>query len=442
MRRAGASGSNAAASVFMERDRYLDALRVFAILMVVSGHWLVRVIVETADGPSGVYLLNLSTELQWATLLWQVMPIFFFVGGVVNLQSWQRARAAGESASGWVRRRAHGLLTPVLVFLAVLLPVALLTRLLGADEPMVFDFGVAVFPMWFLAVYLVVTSLTPLTVRLHEQGGGRLLLLGAGALAVVLDLFRFTVGGPVLGTQPLISSPNFLLVWIVVHQLGYSWADGRFDGRGAALIWGASGILAGMILLGPWPLSMVPFEGTTRPNNGAPPSAALIAMGVIQLGAAVALRNRVAGWIARPGVWAAIGLVGAHSVTIYLWHQPVMVAVANLAGAVGWVSPAPLFDAYWWAGRFAWVCGCLAVLIPVAGLAARASRALQPVPRDAGAAVTVFGIALTCSGIAGIIAVGGSHPGLHPGLALAPPAVLLAGASLLGVFARRAERTG
>lgn len=81
-----------------DRDRYLDFLRVVAILMVIIGHWVVRVILEEDDEFVSRYLLNIAPHWQWATLIWQVMPIFFLVGGMINLQSWQRAQDDGEKA--------------------------------------------------------------------------------------------------------------------------------------------------------------------------------------------------------------------------------------------------------------------------------------------------------------------------------------------------------
>ncbi len=436
------SGERIAAETPPERDRYLDALRVLAVLFVVSGHWLVRVIVETGEGLQGAYLLNLRPDLQWATLLWQVMPVFFFVGGAVNIASWRRARAAGESASRWVCRRVHGLLTPALLLIAVLVPLAALVEGVASTQALVFDFGVAVFPMWFLAVYILVTALVPVTVSLHRCGRGWHLLLAGGALAIVLDLLRFAGQGPTLGTQPAVAAPNFLIVWVLVHQAGYYWADGALAGRGAALI-GAGGMaLIAMIAVGPWPLSMVPFEGTARANNGAPPSTALLALGAVQLGIAILLREPVGRWLKRPLIWAPVALIGAHIMAVYLWHQPAMVAVANLAVTSGWLVSGTELDADWWAGRLGWVFACGAVLLPLAVVAARVGNLWRPADSEPGDAITGLGVALVCGGLAGLIGVRLVQSGMPLNLPLVPLAAVLAGAAMLGVFTRRAGRAG
>jgi len=75
-----------------ERERYLDFLRVAAILMVIVGHLVVRVVVAPDDQPQARYLLAEQPRRQWATLIWQVMPVIFLVGGKLNADSWRRAR--------------------------------------------------------------------------------------------------------------------------------------------------------------------------------------------------------------------------------------------------------------------------------------------------------------------------------------------------------------
>ena len=64
------------------RDRYVDMLRVAAIALVVLGHWLITVITFTADRrPSGHSALGSLTWAYPLTWLFQVVPVFFIVGG-------------------------------------------------------------------------------------------------------------------------------------------------------------------------------------------------------------------------------------------------------------------------------------------------------------------------------------------------------------------------
>ena len=70
-----------------DRERLADLLRAVAICLVVVGHWL-AISVTYQDGRlSG---RNALTDLAWAhpvTWLFQVMPVFFVVGGYANSAS-------------------------------------------------------------------------------------------------------------------------------------------------------------------------------------------------------------------------------------------------------------------------------------------------------------------------------------------------------------------
>lgn len=63
-----------------ERNRVVDLMRVFSILVVIFGHWLMAaVMVEDGELVEG-HLLSIATWTHPLTWLLQVMPVFFFVG--------------------------------------------------------------------------------------------------------------------------------------------------------------------------------------------------------------------------------------------------------------------------------------------------------------------------------------------------------------------------
>src|SRR5438105_9220318 len=63
--------------------------------------------------------IGLSSGLWLATWFFQVMPIFFFVGGFSNMVSYDAARQRGDSTWAFVRTCEWRLLRPSLVFLGV-----------------------------------------------------------------------------------------------------------------------------------------------------------------------------------------------------------------------------------------------------------------------------------------------------------------------------------
>jgi len=67
-------------------------------------------------------VIGLAPGLWLATWLFQVIPVFFFVGGYANLIAFDSARRRGESVVTFVRQRVRRLLVPSLVFVALWLP--------------------------------------------------------------------------------------------------------------------------------------------------------------------------------------------------------------------------------------------------------------------------------------------------------------------------------
>lgn len=92
------------------RDRVVDAARVLCIVVVTFWHWTLSVTHRTAGG--GLVMPNPIDSVPggWlATWVLQIMPVFFLVGGYVNLVGWQRTQAAGTAAGQFVASRLRRL---------------------------------------------------------------------------------------------------------------------------------------------------------------------------------------------------------------------------------------------------------------------------------------------------------------------------------------------
>lgn len=96
----------------MERSRYADLLRVVAIGGIVYGHWLLTSVTYRNGQLSGADALDYVSWARWVTWAFQVMPVFFLVGGYVNARSWTAHHAAGETWTVWARDRAMRLWWP------------------------------------------------------------------------------------------------------------------------------------------------------------------------------------------------------------------------------------------------------------------------------------------------------------------------------------------
>jgi fucose 4-O-acetylase-like acetyltransferase len=193
------------------RNRYADLLRVLAISLVVLGHWLLTSVSYRGGQLSGASVMAAVGWSGWATLLFQVMPVFFLVGGYANALSWTRHRAGGATWAQWVRHRALRLLRPTTVFVGVVVTAVAAGSLLGADpaELALAAWGVAL-QLWFLPVYLLLIALTPALHAAHRRWGL--------AVPAVLALGAAGVDAGLLGARlPGIGYANYLLVWGTMH---------------------------------------------------------------------------------------------------------------------------------------------------------------------------------------------------------------------------------
>ncbi|MFK0153283.1 acyltransferase [Streptomyces sp. NPDC090493] len=358
----------------MSRDRYVDFLRAWAIVLVVLGHWLITALVREPDGRIiAPELLATVHWTQWLTLGFQIMPLFFLAGGHAAGGSWARARAAGGTPAGWLGRRALRLLLPVAVYSgAVLLAVGICTAA-GVDADTLALVGWAMgMQFWFLPVYLLLSALTPVLYAAHLRWGPRV-PPALGAVALVADVLVVAAHTPYVGLL------DYVLVWGVAYQLGFCWRDGLLTGRRLVpLAMAAGGALAfaALVALGPFPVSLILVTGQS-PSNTDPPSAAMLAWVVAQVGVSLLAAPPLRRLLDRERVWRAVRPVGAASMTLYLWHMlPVLIAAA--AFYLTGLAPEPaLGSAAWWALRAPWLLVLGAVLAGVV-------CALRPLERGLG----------------------------------------------------------
>jgi len=414
------------------RDRYLDLLRALAIAVVVVGHWLLAVVWVEGGELQAEPLLSAAPASRWLTWVVQVMPVFFLVGGAVNVRSWRAARSRGDGYGAWLRTRAARLLAPVVALLWAWVVAGPLLVAAGLDRAVV-QFGGrnALLPLWFLAVYLGVVACVPGLLALHERWGLRV-PAGLALAAGVVDVAHHTLGVPLVGWA------NFLLVWSAPTVLGFCWADGLLERRAVRVLLPVAGAVALVVLVAGlgYPVSMVGVDGAARSNN-SPPSLALVALGWVQAGAVLAARAPVTRWLQRPRVWAGVVALNLVAMTVYLWHQTVMVvAVAGLhAFGVGLSLP-PLTVA-WWATRPLWVTLLAVGLLPLVALLSPVERRTPGTARVTGAAGVGLAVAAAAGALATLIFVGVAPAGTAAALPAGLATVVTAGAVAVGAVARR-----
>jgi hypothetical protein len=335
-----------------DRDRWVDALRVGSLLVVMAGHWLVVVLTPDLRISNALAIVPSLQPLTWVL---QVMPLFFLVGGVGHAHSLESFDRRGGTRTGryaaFFRARAARLLRPTLAFLAVWVAfgvVAHLTGLTAADRGaqgrLVRDALVAVPQLlWFIGMYLGVCAFAPLMRRLHQRWG-LWAFVGLVVAAGLVDLVRFGGGSGPLGNL------NFAFVWLAMHQLGFAWRDGLLTMRAGWLMFlGGYAVMLACVTLGPYPTSMVGLPGDTV-SNMAPPTFALLGQGIGISGLAVLLRPVMGRVLARPRAWKSVVTAAPFAMTAFLWHLTALMLVLLALRTVGVVQP-PVASLAWWLTR-------------------------------------------------------------------------------------------
>lgn len=343
--------SNMAAKTPPERNRYVDLLRALSISAVVLGHWIMAAPSLQAGSAHMAHLLDIQPWSRWLTWAFQVMPVFFFVGGFSNGVSWDSAQNKRLSYAQWLEARLYRLLGPAIPLIILWAGLGIIGYLTGVHSEMIrIGSQISLVPVWFLAIYFLIVMLVPLSRQAWRRYGYASVFIPA-SLAVINDWLFFN------STQQWLGWLNYFFIWGAVHQLGYAWQEGRLGGLSRSLIIAILGavILVALTQFGPYPLSLVGVPSQEL-SNTTPPKLPLLALGATQIGLLLALEGPMRRWLARTRVWSATVLVNGMIMPIFLWHSTVMML---LIGGLFWLMPQLLIgepgSTQWWSLRPVWV---------------------------------------------------------------------------------------
>jgi hypothetical protein len=327
------------------RDLALDVVRSWSLLVVVLGHFLMLIVLWGADDvPATGNTLTSGTPWPFVTWLLQVMPLFFIAGGAVN---WRSNERFPGTYSQWLWQRVRRLMRPTLVYLAALAAIfAVVTVLVRREVTDAYVQGVTG-PLWFLAVYIPVTALTPATSAWWRRHGVATIAVLAVAV-VAIDVLRLHVG-------ETWGAINMIAAWTLVHQLGYWYRHGvRRDVAVWCVVLGLAVNVVLTQVLHWYPTSLVGIP-TEKFSNMAPPSVILVCHSFVLFGLFVLLAPWARRRFATPRAFRATARAGLFAMTVYLWHMLVLVAMLALLHVVGLDLPVRVVDglidpdglAYW-----------------------------------------------------------------------------------------------
>ncbi len=328
------------------RNRYFDALRALAIVRVVAYH---------ATG--------------WAFLSY----VFPAMGGMFALGGALMAAALDRHGPGAVVRRLRRTLPPVWLVASIAVPFMiwagmrpdwkLIFWVVPLHDPPLYGLaGPSLSLIWYLRQYLWFVLVSPLALPAFRRWP-RLTLAAPFALMAAFEL-----GLP--GIVPLKDFALYFACWL----LGFAHHDGvfeRFSRRVAVSVGlGLAGLAAAWLFTHPGPNG---FD-----LNGADVAQCLWSAGFVVLAFSFAPHSMA--WLTHlPALSTVVTAINQRAVTIYLWHQTVIVALGSLVGIAGIeVHPGVVGRLPWLLAVYLGVAGCALAAGWVEDLAARRRPALLP----------------------------------------------------------------
>ena len=391
---APASVGDLAAAAKTDRNRAVDAYRAVAMLAVAFGHWLVIAIGTDADGELVARnALEVAPELSWLTWCFQVMPLFFVVGGFASAMSLDAHWRRNGRDRDWVVGRLRRMVAPTVALAATWLVMLGLGTAAGAGGIVAAGAVGAAIPLWFLANYTIDTALAPTVFRALRANRARTVALLLGAFALIEALHVAGV--------PWVEHLNWVLGWMLFQVGGFMWRDGLLPtGRRmlgwAGALWAAA---VGLVAFGPWPVMMIHVSGVPfSPTH--PPSLALVVFGAAFSATAIAAAPAVTAFLTRNRTaWSAVVAGNAVSMSVYLWHFTAMVGASAVFYAFGWLPSAPIGSLDWWLQKLPLIGLAIVVLIPIVALMSKVEQRalLAPQVRWNGSASSVFALAALVS---------------------------------------------
>jgi peptidoglycan/LPS O-acetylase OafA/YrhL len=327
------------------RNTFYDVLRAVAIVRVVAYH---------ATG--------------WAPLsyVFPAMGVMFALGGTLM------AAAVDRYGPGAVLRRFHRTLPPVWLIAAITVPLMLwwglapswelLWWVVPLRDPPLYGFAASTLSLiWYLRQYLWFVLVSPVALPLFRRWP-RVLLGAPFAL-----MAAFQLGLP--NMVPLKDFALYFACWI----LGFAHHDGAFE-RVPRRVTVPVGI--GLVGLGAaWLFTHPSANGYDL--NGADVAQCLWSAGFVVLVFTYSPHSMA--WLSRrPALSTVVKAINQRAVTIYLWHQTVIVGLGTVVGLTG-ISLSKGYDrAPWLLAVYLGVAACALAVGWVEDLAARRRPVLVP----------------------------------------------------------------
>lgn len=344
------------------REPVVDFLRAVSLVAVVVIHLFMADV--TSEGGVIVFGNIVDGRGWWPPVTWfvQIMPLFFIAGGYAAAASWTRTAATGGTPFVFVRARVQRLVPTALVMIGLLGVLLIGARIAGAPEDVLAAGGWWIArPLWFLGVYVVVNCLlAPYLHRWHRRMPHLAIAALVGA-AVTVDVVVAVAGWELFGVL------NFVFVWASIQQIGFWMFDGAHHRLSRSRAWT---LLVASVAVVALLIGWFGYPADLILNANVPANVSLIAVGVAQFALLRLLYPRLSRLVRVGRVAAVTGWVNARSLSLYVWHVPVLALILAVALVHNAQLPEAAFTGEWWQMRLqllglsvaltCWLCNALA----------------------------------------------------------------------------------
>ena len=308
----------------ISRERFIDFIKVIGLLMVTFN---TEYLLDFRNSAGELLVYNESftsadkTRFTWFTT---GISLFFFSTGFTNKIAWYSN--VGRDGSQWkfLTDRVNSLMGPVLVWIAsisVLLnvffrflkfPLFLTTE----NDGLITITEFLMWPLWIVAIYLVVVIFCPLTIYLHKKNP-YLTLVSLIFMTIAIDTIEFSI------SLSYIKLINYLLFWLTIHQLGYFFADGKIFKYKSSLFATVS-LISYVYLFYKFNTSnefmSVSGYRLNEISNEDPPTIYYLISSIGLLSFLLFFRKTFEEMLHNNNTWMVFNIIHSNIYTIFLWH--------------------------------------------------------------------------------------------------------------------------
>ena len=312
------------ANTSISRERFIDFTKITGLLFLIINSFS---FLRLQDSGGELFVENLSVNsqnLMVVTWFTAGMSLFFFSMGFNNLIAWYSNVGRDGSQWNYLVDRINTLLGPVIVWIfSSTIILNLLSRsenfpnyLTTSEDGIMPSIEFILWPLWLVSIYLVMVLFAPFTIYLHKKYPYAT-VLSLITLTILIDNIDFSIN---LSYLKLF---NYLFFWIVVHQIGYFFADGKIQKLNLNVFIYVTvfsyGYLFYQMSISESYLSLASYRLTSLNNEDPPTTIYLIAsIGLICL--FLSAKNIIEKILSNQKIWLIISHIHSNIYTVYLWH--------------------------------------------------------------------------------------------------------------------------